>query len=111
MARRTARDGDWIVWGTCGQVLRILTFRRRCWRFTRNKWCGREFRTFGNTSQSRWKSVLQWRGGRKIGRGWCRGRGEISGGAGSLKKKKKKINWCRSVLMKIQTVCVRVQIQ
>src|SRR5438876_11402679 len=65
MARRTARDGDWIVWGTCGQVPRILTFRPRCWRFTRNKWCGREFRTFGNTSQSRWKSVLQWRVGRR----------------------------------------------
>src|SRR2546430_13951589 len=64
MARRTARDGDWIAWVTCGQVPRILTFRPRCWRFTRNKWCGREFRTFGNTSQSHWKFVLQWRGGR-----------------------------------------------
>src|SRR2546426_12040374 len=35
----------------------------------------------------------RWRGGggRGIGRGACRGRGEISGGGGSFKKKKKKI--------------------
>src|SRR5258708_39858374 len=47
----------------------------------------------GQTSRiwcAAWRSGWSWRGWGEIGRAACRGRGEISGGAGSLKKKKKK---------------------
>jgi hypothetical protein len=70
MERNKVRAGDWTAGETCGRVQPILTFQRRCWRFTRNKSCEREFKTFGKGARFRWKRATRCPAGKSGGTTW-----------------------------------------